>query len=244
MKFMNKRSLLSLVLVFLAFTSYSQEFTLGARGGINTYTIGDINSRGGSIQAGKPDEVFSPTKEFGFQFGAFLDIEFGKLFIRPEINIASFKNKYDFPIKESSWESSNVNIPILVGYEIFNPISVYAGPSFNIYGNTTLDGVQVTSYSDGGPDLEKTNVGITVGAMVRIGRLGIDLRYETISQETQEELLDIDNSGYGINLADLYSYKPSVLSLSVFIDIIKTDKDDIGGFFAGIFKKDKCYCPY
>lgn len=241
---MNKLNLLLLVLGLFTFTSYSQEFTLGARGGFNNYNIGDINSRGGSIQAGKPDEVFSPTKELGTQFGAFLDVEFGKLFIRPEINFESFKNKYDFPLKEAKWNSSKVNIPILLGYKIFDPVSVYAGPSFNFYGDTTLDGVQVTSYSDGGPDLEKTNVGIAFGAMLRIGRFGIDLRYEAISQETQEELLDIDNGGFGVNLADLYSYKPNVLSLSVFIDIIKTDKDDIGGFFAGLFKKDKCYCPY
>lgn len=244
MKLMIKQNLLMLVIGLFAFTSYSQEFTLGARGGFNYYTIGDLNSRGGSIQAGKPDELFSPQKELGTQFGAFLDIEFGKLIIRPEINFATSKNKYDFPSKESFWKSSRINVPILVGYEIYDPVSIYIGPSFNIYNDTTLDGVDVTSFSDGGPDLEKTNIGLTFGVMVKVGRFGIDLRYETISQETQEELLDINNSAYGVNLADLKSYQPSILSLSVFIDILKTDKDDIGGFFAGIFQNNKCYCPY
>ena len=44
--------------------------------------------------------------------------------------------------------------------------------------------------------------------------------------------------------ADAYSYKPNIISLSFFIDILKTDKDDIGGFFSGIFQNNKCYCPY
>jgi len=241
---MNKQYLLITICLLTSWFSISQEFTLGARGGFNYYTIGDINSRGGSIQAGKPDELFSPQKEFGTQFGAFLDIEFGKLFIRPELNFASSKNKYDFPIKESFWKSSRINVPILVGYEIFDPISVYVGPGFNIYNDTTLDGVDVTSYSDGGPDLEKTNVSLTFGIMVKVGRFGIDLRYETISQKTEEELLDINNSAFGVNLADLKPYEPRIISLSLFIDILKTDKDDIGGFFTGLFQNNKCYCPY
>jgi len=224
--------------------SISQEFTLGARGGFNYYTIGDLNSRGGSIQAGKPDELFSPQKELGTQFGAFLDIEFGKLLIRPELNFSSHKNKYNFPNKEAFWKRSRVNIPILLGYEIFDPITIYAGPGFNIFKDATLDGVQVTSYSDGGPDLKKSAMLLNFGIMVRAGRFGIDLRYEMNSKETEEELLDIIRSEYGVNLADLRSYKPNILSLSIFIDILKTDKDDIGGFFSGLFKNNKCYCPY
>lgn len=224
--------------------SFSQEFTVGIRGGFNYHTIGDINSRGGSIQAGMPDELFSPQKELGTQFGTFLNIEFGKLFIRPEINFASHKNRYDFPTKESFWKRSRIDVPILLAYEIFDPITIYAGPGFSVFKDATLDGVQVTSYSDGGPDLEKSNMFINVGVMLKVGRFGVDLRYEMNSNETEEELLDIIRSEYGVNLADLRSYKPNIISLSLFIDILKTDKNDIGGFFAGIFQNNKCYCPY
>ena len=241
---MNKHHLLIIISIITAYTINAQEFTLGARGGFNYYTIGDINSRGGSLQGTPPDELFSPQKEFGTQFGAFLNIEFGKLFIRPEINFASHKNRYDFPNKEAFWKTSRIDVPILLGYEIFDPITLYAGPGFSVFNDATLDGVQVTSYSDGGPDLEKTAMHLNFGIMLRAGRFGMDLRYEMNSKETEEELLDIIRSEYGVNLADLRSYKPNVVSLSVFIDILKTDKDDIGGFFSGLFKNDKCYCPY
>ncbi len=224
--------------------SISQEFTLGARGGFNHYTIGDINSRGGSIEVGKPNELFSPKKELGTQFGAFLNIEFGKLLIRPEINFSSSKNKYDFPDNDAFWKRSRIDVPILLGYEVFDPITIYIGPGFNFFKDATLDGVQVTSYSDGGPDLENTAMHLNFGVMVRVSRFGIDLRYEMNSKETEEELLDIVKSQYGVNLVDIRSYKPNILSLSIFIDILKTDKDDIGGFFTGIFKSNNCYCPY
>ena len=35
----------------------SQDFTIGVRGGLNYYTIGDINSRGGSLPNRPPDEL-------------------------------------------------------------------------------------------------------------------------------------------------------------------------------------------
>ena len=98
---MKRQYLIIVICLLTSFFSNSQEFTIGARGGFNNYTIGDINSRGGSLPSRPPDELFSPTKELGIQFGAFLNIEFGKLFIRPEINYSSSKNRYDFPHKEA-----------------------------------------------------------------------------------------------------------------------------------------------
>ena len=241
---MNKQNLLLVILSLIGLCTYSQEFTIGARGGLNYYSIGDINSRGGSIQAGKPDELFSPQKELGTQFGAFLNIEFGKIFIRPELNFASHKNSYDFPDKRASWKRSRIEVPILIGYEIFDPITIYTGPGFNFYKDARLDGVQVTTFSDGGPDLEKSAMNLNFGIMLKAGRFGIDLRYEINSRESEEELLDIIRSEYGVNLADLRSYKTNIVSLSLFIDIFKTDKDDIGGLFTGLFQSNKCYCPY
>ena len=131
-----------------------------------------------------------------------------------------------------------------MGYEVFDPVSIYVGPGYNIYGTTTLDGVQVTSYSDGGPDLDKTTLNFNVGIMVKFKGVGIDLRYEGGSKATQEELVDIVYSTYGVNLADLRSYKTNTVRLSVFIDVFKTDGDNIGNFFSSIFKGDKCHCPY
>lgn len=241
---MKKYYLFTVITLLSVVFGEAQEYGFGVQGGINTYKIGSVNSRGGSIAAGKPNELFQPKKALGYQFGGYFLVQFNKLFIRPELNYVSSKNKYDFPTKTAYWKTSKLDIPLLVGYEVFSPVSVYAGPGYNIYGDTTLDGVQVTSYSDGGPDLEKTAFNLNVGIMVKFKRIGIDLRYESGFKETQEELVDIVYSGYGVNLADLISYKPSTLRLSVFIDLFRTDGNNIGSFFTDIFKGDGCHCPY
>jgi len=130
----------------------------------------------------------------------------------------------------------------LLGFEIFKPISVYLGPNFNFYKETTLEGVQVTSYSDGGPDLDKNTLNLSFGIKASFGRFGLDLRYESGQKETQEELLDIIYSEYGTNLADLKSYKPSIVSLSIYINLISTDGKDIDTFFTNLFKGNDCWC--
>ncbi len=241
---MKINNLLGLVAFLFISICPAQEYAIGVRGGFNNYTIGDINSRGGSIAAGRPDELFSPKKNLGFQFGGYLNVSFGKFFVQPELNYPSAENTYEFPNKDAKWTTSKIELPILAGYQIFDPVSIYVGPLFNFYGDTELEGVQVTSFSDGGPDHEKSTVNIAFGVMVKWKRLGLDLRYEMGSTETEEELLDINNSAYGVNLADLRSYKPNIISLSLTVDIFRTDTEDIGGFFSGLFRGNKCYCPY
>lgn len=234
-----------LLLFFLAifcFTS-AQEYTFGIRGGLNQYTIGELYSRGGSIAVGKANETFYPNKDIGYQFGGYFKVSFGKLFLQPEINYVSSKSHYDLPKKKSFWKTSKIDVPILIGYEVFDPISIYVGPGFNFFNTTTLDGVQVTSFSDGGPDMEKSTFNINFGIKVEFKGFGLDLRYESGQNETMEELLDINNNVYGTNLADLRAYKPHVVSLSIYLDIFNTDGEDIGSFFSDLFKGDNCWCP-
>jgi len=241
---MNKHNLLFAICLIVSMQASAQDFTLGARGGLNQFNSADINSRGGSLQGTPPDVLFTPVKEFGTQYGGYVLVEFGKLFVRPEINFANSKNKYEFPQNTSYWKTSELDIPILFGYEIFKPISIYAGPGFNNTTKISLDGVQVTSYSDGGPDLKTSNVNMNVGIAVKFNRFGLDLRYEMGSKETEEELLDIVNSNYGVNLADQRSFKPNTISLSFTIDIISTKEMNLRNLFTGIFSNNKCHCPY
>ena len=232
---------LTTILFLCAYMGHTQEYIFGVKGGFNTNKIGDINSRGGSIQVGKADEEFSPNKEIDILFGGYFAVEFGNFFIRPEINYVSLKNNYAFPKRKSNWSTSKIEVPVLFGIKVFDPISIYAGPSLNFYDRIQLDGVQVTSFSDGGPDLDRQTTSLNFGIMARYNRFSLDLRYEMGTKETEEELLDINNSAYGVNLADLRSYKPSVLSLSLSIDIFRTDGTKIGDLFKN---NSNCGCPY
>jgi len=243
---MNKQILLLAFFLSFGYIVSAQEFGFGVRGGINTYSIGDIITVGSNGPQGPAAGlVFEPVKDIGYQFGGYFFAQFGKFNIRPELNYSYSENHYDFPLKQSRWTTSKIELPILLVYDILEPVSIYAGPGFNFMGTTKLEGVHDSGFVTGspGPDLNKTSFSITVGVMLRYKRLGVDLRYEMGQGETAEEREDINLSGWGVNLVDLKPYKPNVLSLSIFYDIFRTDAQNIGGLFSGLFKSSKCYCP-
>lgn len=239
------KKLLLVALITLLYTNAlnAQELSFGLKGGLNYYSIGDMNSRGGSIMAGRPDEIFTPNKDIGTQFGAFMTIEFNKLYVRPELNFVAFNNTYEFPNKPSQWRARKIEIPALVGYKIFDPVSIYMGPSFSLFNKMTLEGANNSTTEDS-INFNKTATTLNFGIQVEFKRFGIDLRYGLGLNETDEELQDINNSAYGTNLTDIYSYKPSELSLSFNIYVFRTNSSEIGGLFTNLFKGSKCYCPY
>ena len=237
--------------VALLFSIYlplqSQEFGFGVKGGLNTISIGDIITVGSNGANGPvAGLVFEPQKDLGFQFGGYFFAQFGKLYVRPELNYFSSKSYYDFPNRQAEWSTSKIDFPILVGYDLIGPISVYAGPGFSFFGDTTIEGVQETGFTtgDAGPDIKTTAISFNIGIAFRYKRLGIDLRYELEQTEVAEEREDFIRSTFGVNLADLQSYNPNILSLSVSYDIFRTDAQNIGSLFSGLFKNNKCYCPY
>ncbi|PKQ45614.1 hypothetical protein CSW08_07110 [Confluentibacter flavum] len=226
------------VVFFCCSKMFSQEYVFGLKGGLNTNTIGDIYER---PYQGDPGITYQPEKDMGYLLGAYFMVEFNKFFIRPELNYVSLKNHYDFSRKKANWRTSKMEVPLLFGVKILKPVAIYVGPSFNFYDETILDGVQETTFSDGGPDLDRKTTSLNFGIMARYNRFSLDLRYEVTSKKTEEELLDIINSEYGVNLADLRSYKHKILSLSISIDIFRTD----GTKLSDIFKSNKyCGCPY
>jgi len=242
-KTMKQPQLLVLLLLLCAFTN-AQEFAIGIKGGLNYYSIGDINSRGGSLPGSPPDELFSPNQEMGTQYGVFLDVSFDKFYIRPEINFVSNKNNYDFPIKTVQWAASKVDVPILVGYKVFDPISIYIGPSFSFFSKMTME----SANNIPGPNpinFEKSATNLMFGVQVEFKRFGVDLRYESGSKETTEERNDFIRGsvgGTGVNLADIYAYKPSQISLSLNIFLFRTNGEDISDIFSNLFKSNSCDC--
>ena len=221
----------------------AQEFAIGLRGGLNSYNIGDLNQRGGSIETGQPDVLHTPNSEMGFQVGGYLNIEFGKFFIRPEFNYVSLKSNYELPLKTSHWESTKLDIPVLLGFKIIGPVSVYAGPGVNYFTKMTLEGAN--DMAGAGPiSFQKGTFNLNVGAQVEFGRFGVDLRYEYGLNDTREELVDILRAVYGTNLADIRGYTPSQLSLSLYVYVFRTNSGDVGNFFTNLFRKKQCYCPY
>ena len=221
------------IVILLTSFSYvsAQEYTFGVKGGINFNNIGELYHYGNASGLGlnvtpSDDTVFPAEKEMGIQFGAFAMIAFDKFFIRPEVNYVSSKNSYPLANKIANWTSTKIDVPLLFGYKIYEPVSLFIGPSFSSISDMKLDAVeQISNY----PYVyKKSSTSINAGIMAEYGRFGIDLRYQYGITKVEELRVDINRGIYGTNIADLLEYNPSQIQLSVHINILKFNAADKG----------------
>jgi len=219
-----KKSFLIIVLIISHFTikSNAQDITFGIKGGVNNNNIGDFYSIGGSIGAGVPNEYFPADNDIGFQYGIYFNFKINYFFIRPEVNFVSFENSYTFPTKPAKWSAKQIDIPILFGYNIFGPISIYTGPIFSSISDMSLEGWQETGWPGTGPfTYIKSSTSISAGILIELGRFGIDFRYQYGLKAVKEQRLDMIRTykGWGVNIGDLVEYNPSQFILSLQIDL-------------------------
>ena len=221
---MSKKSLLLVAFLCASYLAVSQEIVVGVKGGMNQYTIGDVESKGGSIETGKPNEIFSPDKVFGTQFGGFVDVSFGKMFLRPEVLFTTLKSSYAFPTAEAGYEVTRMDIPILLGLHVYGPLSIVMGPVFSNVSDLKFEGLD-----DYSPAViyDESLLNFQAGIMLEMGRFGVDLRYEHgLKKSEYQENLDFTRSTYGVNLANLLEYNSSQLIISVHVNLLRINSDD------------------
>jgi hypothetical protein len=220
---------LFIVILLISFSFiHAQEYTFGVKGGINFNNIGELYHYGDWAGANPTpiyDTYYTADKEMGTQFGAFAMIAFDKFFIRPEINLMSLKNSYPLAGKTSHWTSKKIDIPLLLGYKIYEPVSLYVGPSFSSISEMKLEGIQENLIPF---TYKKSSTAINAGLLVDIGRFGFDLRYQYDITKVGAQEIDIDRATYGTNRGRLLEYNPSQIQLSVHINIFKINANDRG----------------
>lgn len=226
-------------LMFIA-QGNSQEFVLGVKGGINYNSIGQLFHLGADTGSGanvipKESKNYDAEKEIGTQFGVFGSVKFSSFFVRTEINITKLKNNFPLAGKKSKYESSKIDIPILVAIEIKNPVSIYIGPVFNIISDTTLEGIQ-------DPFLfEKKSISIATGVLINFRKFGIDIRYQYDVQKVAQQRLDFIRSVYGTNVAHLLEYNGSQILISAHINIININGSKKGRGGSGKNRWNSCF---
>lgn len=213
--------------IVILLTSFSflqaQEYTFGVKGGINFNNIGELyhlGIQGGGNPIPTIDTYYSADKKIGTHFGAFGMITFDKLFIRPEVNYVTLKNSYPLALKTAIWTSTKIDIPILFGYKIYEPVSIYAGPVFSNISKMELQ------FPENPILFKKSATNLSAGILVDFGRFGFDLRYEYGLKSIDKQRVDFVDDDYGTNVAFLQEYNPSQIQLSVHINIIKINGDD------------------
>ena len=203
------------LIYFLLFTSSGllAQGNLGFQFGLNDDNFGSIENISNKIDNYDLDIKNST----GFQFGVFTEIDLITFYIRPELNLIFSKSKnaaaYSLDeginIAEHSYKSSEIQLPIIFGYKVLGPISVFGGPSFK-YNLSNSSSFNLEDVKD------KYTLSLLLGSRVKIRSISVGLRYER--GLNNNEVLIINANGVDLDNANV-DLTTNKLSLNISYDI-------------------------
>lgn len=188
---MNK--LIVIVLICLggfSTTVHAQEFKFGLKGGINKPYGGQITGINSGVPEDYTSDTFTAEGEIGLQGGIWAQLSFGKFFIRPEAGYSKLETIFPFPQGPAVYNVDVVSVPLLVGYNVYGPLDIYAGPSYNVIVSSSIDRLEPL---DNPPSVVVQNFPLSaqIGAKVEFGSFGLDIRYDR-SLATKEGQPNLD----------------------------------------------------
>ena len=203
------------LIYFLLFTSSGllAQGNLGFQFGLNDDNFGSIENISNKIDNYDLDIKNST----GFQFGVFTEIDLITFYIRPELNLIFSKSKnaaaYSLDeginIAEHSYKSSEIQLPIIFGYKVLGPISVFGGPSFK-YNLSNSSNFNLEDIKD------KYTLSLLLGSRVKIRSISVGLRYER--GLNNNEVLILNAKGVDLDDANV-DLTTNKLSLNISYDI-------------------------
>ncbi|MDC1010155.1 outer membrane beta-barrel protein [Flavobacteriaceae bacterium] len=207
---------LFILLIFFSSNLFSQG-NLGLNFGLNDDNFGSIENIKNKIDNYKLDIKNST----GFQLGVFTEIDLITFYIRPEFNLIFSKSKnasaiegsslldQSINIAEHSYKSTDLQVPIIFGYKILGPISIFAGPSFK-YSLSNSSNFDLEDIKD------KYTLSLLLGSRVKFKSLSLGLRYER--GLNNKELLIINANGVNLENANV-DITTNKLTLNLSYDI-------------------------
>ena len=161
-----------ILFLFLNTTLYSQG-NLGISFGLSDDSFGSIENISSTID----NYDLDLKNATGFQFGVYTEIDLITFYIRPELNFIFSKANQGSAllsgdILKHNLKSSEIQVPIIFGYNILGPLSIFGGPSFKYNLKTSSDIFNLEDIKD------KYILSLLLGSRIKMRSLGIDLRYE------------------------------------------------------------------
>lgn len=205
--------------VFICFASFqtavhAQEFSFGLKGGINKTSGGTLTGiRSTPIYTGA---TFNAEGEIGFHGGLWTQLSFGRFFIRPEVVYSKLESRFDFPNRPAIYAVDELSVPFLVGYNIWGPLDIYAGPAYKKIVDASLEG---TEPADQLIVVQNFPLSAQVGAKVEFGSFGLDVRYDHSLATEENQGVDIINSVYGVNRANFEDARLNQIIVSLTIKL-------------------------
>ena len=167
----------TLILFLLLNTTLYSQGNLGISFGLSDDSFGSIENISSTID----NYDLDLKKATGFQFGVYTEIDLITFYIRPELNFifskanqgsALLSGNATEDILKHNLKSSEIQVPIIFGYNILGPLSIFGGPSFKYNLKTDSDIIDLEDIKD------KYILSLLLGTRIKMRSLGIDLRYE------------------------------------------------------------------
>ena len=197
---MKKLIFITILTIYSISINAQLDINYGIKTGLNYNVNGNLSIYNG-WDYGFYENV-SSERDFGFHVGMYAQLNFTKLYVRPELLFTKTKSTYNFfALPDSEFKLSMYEIPVLVGFRIIKPISLYIGPTFQFI--TDYD-YQYEKNSIGGPyslelNLENDFVlGLNVGIALQLKNFGFDFRYSRgLSENLAVDFHRYHADGYG-----------------------------------------------
>ena len=206
-----------ILIIFFSSNLFSQG-NLGVNFGLNDDNFGTIENISNKIDNYNLDIKNST----GFQFGVFTEIDLITFYIRPELNLIFSKSKnatayegnsildQSINIAEHSYKSTDIQVPIIFGYKILGPLSIFAGPAFKYSLSNSSNKFDLEDIKD------KYTLSLLLGSRVKFRSLSLGLRYER--GLNNKELLIINANGVNLENSNV-DITTNKLSLNLSYDI-------------------------
>ena len=203
-----------LIFFLLIFSSsLCAQGNLGFQFGLNDDNFGSIENFRSKID----NYDLNLKNSTGFHFGFFTEIDLITFYIRPELNLifsksknaAAYSSDEGINIAEHKYRSSEIQLPVIFGYKIFGPISVFGGPSFK-YNLSNSSNFNLDEIKD------KYTLSLLLGTRFKIRSISVGLRYER--GLNNNEVLIINANGVDLDEANV-DLTTNKLSLNISYDI-------------------------
>lgn len=172
-----KKSIALLLLIVVATTALGQKAQFGIKGGLNFGSTGDITDI--------TNQTFDGENRLGYHLGVLAKFKFAGISLQPEVVFTQLQTEFEDTV-DANYNLSIIDVPILVGFDIVGPLTLKVGPAFQLLLNNELD---ISNVSTSDPENSFT-LGYQLGAGVQLGRLGLDLRFESAFSENNALLTD------------------------------------------------------
>ena len=177
------RNLYLSLFLSLLITPLFAQFEFGLKGGVNYDSFGDLSPTGNGVSI----ENLEADAKTAFHLGVYSKIDLLLFYLRPELQFSQSRSDFS---ETKSIALNKIEAPVLLGYKILGPLSVFAGPSFQYILSEKATDINLGEVN------EHFTVGLQLGTRLELGRFGLGIRFERGFTDNEVEI--IGNNGADI----------------------------------------------